>query len=263
MRPLGPTTRPLWPRTFDDRWIDIYPNKGKESGAYSSGVYGVHPYVKMNFDGSYSDVSRWPTSWAMPCIPISRTKTQPLPTSRYPIFLAEIASTFNENMLMHELLKSETDDALKLFLLDATWSVSAPPCTPDAVRRVRAGDAPARGKGPDAHARLAEREVPRAHPAPTTATTRVLNVEDYIQYEWSGIPHFYMNYYVFQYSTGIVASMALSDKVMAGGRPSSSSISSSCRRAAASSRWTRCAMPAWTCPIPRRSGRPCASSTGW
>ena len=218
MRPLGPDYAAALAKAFDDRWIDIYPNKGKESGAYSSGVYGVHPYVKMNYDGSYSDVSTLAHELGHAMHSYFSNKTQPLPTSQYPIFLAEIASTFNENMLMHELLKSETDDALKLFLLDGymeRFRATLYRQTLFAEFELAMHQHVEKGQTltPDwLNAKYLE--LTRAYYGHDQG---VLNVEDYIQYEWSGIPHFFMNYYVFQYSTGIVASMALSDKVMAGG----------------------------------------------
>jgi oligoendopeptidase F len=218
MQPLGPDYEAGLKKAFAERWIDIYPNKGKQSGAYSSGVYGVHPYVKLNFDGSYSNVSTLAHELGHSMHSYFSNQAQPFPTANYPIFLAEVASTFNENMLMHQMLKSETDDNLKLFLLDGY------------LERIRATLY--------RQALFAEFELAMHQQVEQGKTltpdwlnqkylelTRtyygqdqgVMNVEDYIQCEWSGIPHFFMNYYVFQYSTGIVASMALSDMVLRDG----------------------------------------------
>ena len=215
MQPMGPDYEAALQQAFANRWIDAYPNKGKQSGAYSNGVYGVHPYVKMNYDGSYSNVSTLAHELGHAMHSYFSNKTQPYPMAQYPIFLAEVASTFNENMLMHQMLKSEQDDALKLFLLDGY------------LERVR---------GTLYRQTLfAEFELAMHQQAEQGKTltpdwlnqkylelTRtyyghdqgVMRVDDYIGCEWSGIPHFFMNYYVFQYSTGIVASMALSDMVL-------------------------------------------------
>jgi oligoendopeptidase F len=215
MQPLGPDYEAALQQAFTGRWIDVYPNKGKQSGAYSSGVYGVHPFVKMNYDGSYSNVSTLAHELGHAMHSYFSNKTQPYPLAQYPIFLAEVASTFNENMLMHQLLKSEQDDALKLFLLDGYLERVRGTLyrqTLFAEFELAMHQQAEQGKTltPD-WLNQKYLELTRAYYGHEQG---VMRVDDYIGCEWSGIPHFYRSYYVFQYSTGIVASMALSDMVL-------------------------------------------------
>lgn len=215
MNPLGKEYVSGLKTAFDSRWIDIYPNKGKETGAYSDGVYGVHPYVKMNYDGRYNNVSTLAHELGHAMHSYLSSNAQHYSNSNYPTFLAEIASTFNENLLMEYLLENEKDDMFKLFVLD------------NYIEQIR---------GTLYRQTLFaefELEMHKRVEQGGTLTADWLNekylsltreyyghnegvciVDDYIQNEWSRIPHFYMNYYVFQYSTGIIASMALSNLVL-------------------------------------------------
>lgn len=217
MKPLGNDYVTVMKKGFDERWVDIYPNKSKESGAYSMGVYGVHPYVKMNYDGEYNAVSTLAHELGHSMHSYYSSKTQPYATNDYATFLAEIASTFNENMLMHQLLKTETDDMYKLFILDRYL---------DGVRGTIFRQTLFAEFELAMHTRVEEGQTLTADwlDAKYLEITRkyyghdlgVCQVDDYIQQEWSYIPHFYMNYYVYQYATGLIASMALSEKVLSG-----------------------------------------------
>jgi oligoendopeptidase F len=213
--PLGPDYAKGLKQAFTDGWIDIYPNKGKQSGAYSSGVYGVHPYVKMNYDGTFYNVSTLAHELGHAMHSYLSEQAQPYPTADYPIFLAEIASTFNENLLMHTLLKTESDDTLKLFLLDSYLETLRGTLFRQTLfadfelamhERVEQGQSLTPDWLDKKYLELTR--LYYGHDA------GVMQVEDYIQSEWSGIPHFFYNYYVYQYATGIVASMALSEGVM-------------------------------------------------
>jgi len=220
MKPMGPEYGAALKTSFDGRWVDIYPNAGKASGAYSNGVFGVHPYVKMNFDGRYSEVSTLAHEMGHAMHSWFSDTTQPFPVSQYPIFLAEIASTFNENLLIRHMLKSEKDDRLKLFLLDQYLEGMRGTLYRQTLfadfelamhERVEAGQS----LTPDwLNAKYLE--LTRLYYGHDKGVT---TVEDYIGSEWSGIPHFFMNYYVFQYATGIVASTALADAVVKEGAP--------------------------------------------
>lgn len=215
MEPLGKEYVDALKTGFNSRWIDIYPNKGKETGAYSDGVYGVHPYIKMNYDGRYNNVSTLAHELGHAMHSYLSGNAQHYANSNYPTFLAEIASTFNENLLMEYLLENEKDDMFKLFILD------------NYIEQIR---------GTLYRQTLFaefELEMHKRVEQGGTLTADWLNekylsltreyyghdegvciVDDYIQNEWSRIPHFYMNYYVFQYSTGIIASMALTNLVL-------------------------------------------------
>jgi oligoendopeptidase F len=215
VKPLGDEYVNALKEGFSSRWVDIYPNKDKQSGAYSGGVYGVHPFVKMNFDGKYDAVSTLAHELGHSMHSYFSNKTQPFAKSQYPIFLAEIASTFNENLLMDYMLKNEKDDMFKLYLLDSYL---------DAVRGTIYRQTLFAEFELAMHKRVEEGKTltPDWLNKKYLDLTReyygqdkgVMEVGDYIQNEWSYIPHFYMNYYVFQYSTGMISSMALSKNVL-------------------------------------------------
>ncbi len=219
LKPLGPVYAAALRRAFDERWMDLYPNKGKESGAYSGGVYGVHPYIKLNYNGDYDAVSTTAHELGHAMHSHFSDLAQPFPTANYTTFLAEIASTFNEHMLMHHLLKSEKDDLFKLYILDNYLDGFRGTLFRQTLfaefelamhRRVEAGQTLTADWLNAAYLELTRKYYGHDQ--------GVCRVDDYIQSEWSGIPHFYMNYYVFQYSTGIIASLALSDSVARGDR---------------------------------------------
>ena len=219
-RPLGaPYTEEL-ERAFSGGWIDLYPNRGKQSGAYSSGVHGVHPFVKMNYDGTFHHVSTLAHELGHAMHSHLSERAQPYPTSDYPIFLAEIASTFNENMLMHTLLKTERDATLKMFLLDSYLETLRGTLFRQTLfaefelamhERVESGQSLTADWLNATYLELTRDYYGHAD--------GVVRVDDYIQSEWSGIPHFYYDFYVYQYATGIVASMALADAVLREGEP--------------------------------------------
>lgn len=215
MKPMGPEYSAALQTAFANRWVDIYPNKAKETGAYSGGVYGVHPYVKMNFNGLYNTVSTLAHELGHAMHSHFSSNTQHFANAQYPTFLAEIASTFNETMLMNHLLKTEKDDLFKLFILDSYLEqlrgtiyrqTQFAEFELEMHRRVEQGGS----LTPDW---LSQKylELARYYYGHDKGVTEV---GDYIQNEWSGVPHFYMNYYVFQYSTGMIASMALADRVL-------------------------------------------------
>lgn len=220
MAPLGEPYQKVLRKAFAERWVDVYPNQGKRSGAYSQGMYGVHPFVLMNYNGSFSEVSTLAHELGHALHSWHSDTTQPMPLADYPIFLAEIASTFNETLLVQHLMKTEQDDRLKLFLLN------------EYLERIRAT---LFRQTLFAEFELAMHERVEAGQTLTAdwlnakylELTRayyghdagVMRVDEYIQSEWSSIPHFYMNYYVFQYATGIIASGALADAVLKEGAP--------------------------------------------
>jgi oligoendopeptidase F len=220
VRPLGAPYGQALGGAFDGGWIDVYPNTGKQSGAYSSGVYGVHPFVKMNYDGTFHNVSTLAHELGHAMHSYLSERNQPFPTADYPIFLAEIASTFNENMLMHALLETERDPTLKLFLLDHHLETLRGTLFRQTLfaefelamhERVEQGQSLTPDWLDATYLELTRRYYGHDQ--------GVVRVDDYIQHEWSGIPHFYYGFYVYQYATGIVASMALAEAVLAEGEP--------------------------------------------
>ncbi|MDP4117533.1 MAG: M3 family oligoendopeptidase, partial [Bacteroidota bacterium] len=213
--PLGSDYKSKLDEAFSNRWIDIYPNKDKESGAYSSGIYKVHPFVKMNFNGDYDAVSTLIHELGHSMHSYYTFSTQPYANSSYTTFIAEIASTFNESMLINYMADNEKDDLFKLYLLDNYV---------DGARGTIYRQALFAEFELAMHTRVEEGKslTPNWLDSTYLALTReyyghdkgVTQVDDYIQNEWGAIPHFFMNYYVFQYSTGMIASMALSDNVL-------------------------------------------------
>ena len=218
LQPLGRDYLAALQRAFDERWMDLYPNKGKESGAYSEGTYGVHPYIKLNYNGDYDAVATLTHELGHAMHSYFSDQAQPFPTANYTTFLAEIASTFNEHLLMHHLLKNEKDDLFKLFILDNYLDGFRGTLFRQTLfaefelamhRRVEQGQTLTADWLNQKYLELTRQYYGHDSGA--------CQVDDYIQVEWNRISHFYLNYYVFQYSTGIIASLALSDRVLQGG----------------------------------------------
>ncbi len=216
--PLGDSYIAEVKKAFADRWIDIYPNTGKVAGAYSNGAaYDVHPYMLLNYNGKYDDMSTLAHELGHTMHSYLANKTQPYTTSQYSIFVAEVASTFNEALLMNTMLRTITDDKVRLNLLGTYL---------DNVRGTLFRQV-----------QFAEFELAIHEMAEKgeTLTGDVLNalylnivrkyyghdkgvciVDDYVQSEWANIPHFYYNFYVYQYATSFTASAALSEEFFAG-----------------------------------------------
>jgi len=216
--PLGSEYTSVVQRAFDNRWIDLFPNDGKRSGAYSEGgAYDVHPYMLINYNGKYTDVSALAHEMGHTMQSYFSNKTQPYPLASYPIFVAEVASTFNENLLINHMLKQIKDDDARLSLLgNYLENIKG-----TVYRQAQFAEFELRmhemaGKGQpitgDALAKL-YLEITRKYYGHDQG---VCIVDDYVANEWSYIPHFYRDFYVYQYATSFTASMALSEKVMSG-----------------------------------------------
>jgi oligoendopeptidase F len=218
LEPLGPEYARTAARAFDERWIDVYPTEGKRSGAYSNGAaYDVHPYILLNYNGRYDDVSTIAHELGHTMHSWYSNTRRPYATSHYSIFVAEVASTFNEALLFDHILRATTDAPGRLSLLGhylehvkatvfrQTQFAEFELLVHEAVER---GEA-LTGDSLDAlYLRLAREYY--GHDAGVCA------VDDHIRSEWSYIPHFYYNFYVFQYATSFCASSAISEPVLAG-----------------------------------------------
>jgi oligoendopeptidase F len=218
MAPLGADYVAGLDKAFHDRWIDYYPMTGKQSGAYMSpGAYDVHPFLLLNYNGQYADMSAMAHELGHAMHSYFAGKNQPYPTYGYPIFVAEVASTFNENLLIDHMLKQISDPKVKLALLGTylenvkgtvfrqaqfaefelrmhQMAESGQPITGDALSKLYL-DITRKYYGHDAH---------------------VCIVDDSVAHEWAYISHFYTPFYVYQYATSFTASTALSEKVIAG-----------------------------------------------
>jgi oligoendopeptidase F len=217
LEPLGKDYTKVIEEAFNKRWLDVYPTPGKRSGAYSNGsAYDVHPYMLLNFNGTYEDVSTIAHELGHTMQSYYSNKTQPYPTADYATFVAEVASTFNEALLIHKMLDTIKDDKVRLSLLMnylegvrttlfrqtqfAEFELAihekaekGEPLTGDALNKLY-GDILKKYYGND---------------------KGVCQIDDLYAVEWAYIPHFYYNFYVYQYSTSFAASTALSEKVLA------------------------------------------------
>lgn len=218
LKPLGKEYIEVVNKAFNSRWIDVYPNVGKRSGAYSNGAaYDVHPYILMNYTGQYNEVSTLTHELGHTMHSYYSNKTQPFATADYATFVAEVASTFNEVLLNDMMQKKLKDDDLRLSLLMSMLDGFKGTL----FRQTQFAEIEL------AIHEAAEKGTPLTGKALTQMygdITRkyyghdkgVCTVEDNIAIEWAAIPHFYMNFYVYQYSTSFVASQALAAKVLEG-----------------------------------------------
>lgn len=217
LAPLGEDYLAIVQKAFDSRWIDVIENKGKRSGAYSGGSYDTNPFILLNWVDNLNNLSTLVHEMGHTVHTYLTRTNQPYQYGDYPIFLAEIASTTNENLLTDYLLHTITDKKLKAYVLNQyldgvkgtlfrqtqfaefeQWmhetDAAGTPLTAEVLN--------------DAYAELNQRYYGPA-----------LTVDEEIAHEWERIPHFYYNYYVFQYSTGFAAATALADKILHEGQP--------------------------------------------
>jgi oligoendopeptidase F len=218
LAPLGPEYAAGAKRAFTERWIDMYPTEGKTSGAYSNGAaYDVHPYMLLNYNGKYDDMSTLAHELGHTMHSYFSNKTQPYPLSSYPIFVAEVASTFNEALLIDYMLKQIKDDTTRLSLLGnylESFKGTVFRQTQFAEFELRMHEMAEKGQPltGDALSKLYSEIVKKYY----GHDQDVCIVDDYIANEWAFIPHFYNPFYVFQYATSFTASSALSEKVLLG-----------------------------------------------
>ena len=218
LAPLGPEYASGAKRAFTERWIDLYPSEGKTSGAYSAGVaYDVHPYMLLNYNSKYDDMSALAHELGHTMQSYFSNQAQPFPLSSYPIFVAEVASTFNEALLIDSMLRAIKDDAARLAILgnyleNIKGTVFRQ--TQFAEFELRAHEMVEKGEPltGEALAKLYVEIVKKYY----GNNQGICIVDDYVANEWSFIPHFYNDYYVFQYATSFTASSALSEKVLSG-----------------------------------------------
>jgi len=218
LAPLGPEYADGAKRAFTERWIDMFPTEGKRSGAYSSGdIYDVHPYMLLNYNGKYEDMSTLAHELGHSMHSYFSNKNQPYPMASYPIFVAEVASTFNEALLIDSMLNRIKDDATRLSLLGnylESFKGTVFRQTQFAEFELRMHELAEKGQPLTGDALSAlYSEIVKKYYGHDQA---VCIVDDYVANEWSFIPHFYNSYYVFQYATSFTASSALSEKVLSG-----------------------------------------------
>ena len=214
LAPLGEEYRAVIKHAFENRWIDVYPNEGKRSGAYSAGA-DVHPFVLLNYTGTLDNQFTLAHEMGHAMHSYLSNKHQNPVDSNYVIFVAEVASTFNEALLMEHLLARATDKKERAYLINHyldQFKGTIYRQTMFAEFELNIGRMIAEGKSLTADVLSAEyKRLNELYYGPDMV------VDDQIAVEWARIPHFYMNYYVFQYATGYSAAIALSRKVLSGG----------------------------------------------
>ncbi len=210
--PLGTEYVETLRKGYADRWVDFMPTTGKSPGAYSSTVYGVHPYQLLNFNGAWDDVSTLAHESGHSMHSFMSTAKQPYATSSYSTFVAEVASTLNENLLLHHVLDQTQDDRTRLFLLSSyldSMRTTLFRQTLFAEFELKIHEMVERGEPLTADALnklyLGLLRQYYGHDA------GVVNVDELYAAEWAFIPHFYRNFYVYQYATSMIGGMSLAD----------------------------------------------------
>lgn len=214
LAPLGEEYQGILKEAFESRWIDVVENKGKRSGAYSSGAYSTSPYILMNWQDTIDNVFTLAHELGHSVHSYYTRENQPFVYGDYPIFLAEVASTTNENLLTDYMLKKYDDPKVRAYLLNHyldgfKGTVFRQTQFAEFEHFIYQADQ----KG---EALTAEFLTENYFAINEKYYGSEIVYDEEIGLEWSRIPHFYMNYYVFQYATGFSAASALSDRILHG-----------------------------------------------
>lgn len=212
LKPLGDDYLSNIKKAFDSRWIDVYENEGKTSGAYSWGSYATDPYILLNYQGSINDMFTLTHELGHSMHSYYSNKTQPYTYAQYKIFVAEVASTLNEALLMDFVLKTTEDKKEKLYYLNYYLEQFRT----TVYRQTMFAEF--------------EKMIHEKVEAEEALTPDLLNemyhdlnkfyygseivVDELIDYEWARIPHFYMDFYVYKYATGFSAATSLARQIL-------------------------------------------------
>ena len=214
IKPLGEEYVEVARKGFEQRWFDVMPNEGKRSGAYSSGSYDTQPYILLNYTNTIGDVFTIAHELGHSMHSYYTRKNQPYIYGSYSIFLAEIASTTNELLLLDYMLKNSQSEEETAYLLN--YFVNQFKST--VFRQTMFAE----------FEYEVNKLVAEGQPIPAAKLDEIygnlnrdyfgedIEVDEYISTEWARIPHFYMFYYVFQYATGFMSAVALSQKILNG-----------------------------------------------
>jgi len=217
LEPLGSKYNEDLRNAFDSGWIDVYENQGKTSGAYSWGTYLTHPFVLLNYQGTINDVFTLAHEMGHAMHSYYTNRTQPYIYSDYKIFVAEVASTVNESLLSHYMLRNTNDRRMKAYLLNhyleefrgtifrQTMFAEFEKITHE---KIAAGDALNAQEFCNIYKGLNEKYF----------GSEVV-VDDEIAMEWARIPHFYSSFYVYKYATGKSAATSLAEQILTAGAP--------------------------------------------
>ncbi|CAM4091805.1 oligopeptidase PepB [Bacillus manliponensis] len=214
---LGEEYVDILKEAYENRWVDVYENKGKRSGAYSSGAYGTNPYILMNWHDNVNNLFTLAHEFGHSVHSYYTRETQPHVYGDYSIFVAEVASTCNEALLNDYLLKTTEDKKKRLYLLNHYLEGFRG----TVFRQTMFAE----------FEHTIHKKVQEGHAVTPDMLTEIyyeLNkkyfgdsvvIDEEIGLEWSRIPHFYYNYYVYQYATGFSAATALSKQILEEGEP--------------------------------------------
>ncbi|OGU71275.1 MAG: oligoendopeptidase F [Ignavibacteria bacterium RBG_16_34_14] len=216
LKPLGKEYLNILKTAFDNRWIDVYETQAKRSGAYSSGTtFGVHPYVLLNWTDLLNDVFTLTHEMGHNMHSHFTGVSQPFPYANYSIFLAEVASTFNESLLLDYFISNASSKGEKLYFLEKYLNnisltfyrqVMFAEFEMTAYEKTESGIALTPDSLNDLYGSLYQKYW---------GSEMVVDEEEH--FTWARVPHFYYNFYVYQYSTGFAASEVLSKKVKSDG----------------------------------------------
>ncbi len=214
--PLGQEARDALANGFGSRWMDVYPRQGKKSGAYMNGhVYDIHPFVLMNYNDDYESVSTLAHEWGHALHSYLTNRTQHFVNADYSIFIAEIASTLNEALLLHHMLEASEAPTDRLFYLGHALEQLRGTFFRQSMfaefelaihERVEQGEALTADVMSEMYGGLLRRY--HGH------DEGVLRIDDMFDVEWAYIPHFYYSFYVYQYATSVAASSLLAERIL-------------------------------------------------
>ena len=218
LSPLGEDYLNVIKEGFANRWVDVYENKGKRSGAYSSGAYGTNPYILLNWQNNINDLFTLAHEFGHSVHSYYTRKSQPYPYGDYSIFVAEVASTCNEALLNEYLLRTLDDEQKRMYLLNHYFEGFR--ATVFRQTMFAEFEHLIHQKAQNNEALTAE-SLTKDYYALNQKYygTDDMNIDEEIGLEWARIPHFYYNYYVYQYATGFSAATALSNKILTEGAP--------------------------------------------
>ena len=212
--PMGETYGKVLREAFANRWIDVYENPGKTTGAYSCGVYGVHPYVLLNYTDTLDDVFTLAHEMGHAMHSYFSSKTQDYANNDYRIFVAEVASTVNEVLLTRALLKKETDPRRRAYLLThflEGFRTTVFRQTLFAEFEKKTHEMYEKGETLTAESMSAVYHEINANYQRGVTLMPVNDIE------WAYIPHFYRAFYVYQYATGFCSAVAIADGILESG----------------------------------------------
>ena len=217
LKPLGATYVNVLNKGFEDGWIDVYENAGKRSGAYSWGAYGTHPYVLLNHKNNVNSMFTLTHEMGHALHSYFSDESQPYRYAQYTIFLAEVASTLNEALLMDHLLKTTSDAKQKMYLLtyyadQFRTTVFRQTMFAEFEKIIHSKAAAGEALTPQALSEIYY-DLNKKYYGPDMV------VDEDIAMEWARIPHFYTSFYVYKYATGFSAATSFAKQILDEGQP--------------------------------------------